>query len=120
MNVEREAILTCSACRVEGPHELLYLSNHLRASRCRNCGATRVYSEHIYADYARDVAERTARLPLKLAVDAVRRPLGVLGWPVKALRKPFGILEEMNQVYAFEQSRRSPNPPADKRPSPRR
>ncbi len=42
MKVERDAILTCSACGVEGSHELLYLSEHLCASRCVNCGATHV------------------------------------------------------------------------------
>lgn len=106
MKVERDAVLTCSVCGVEGPHELLYLSEHLRASRCANCGATQVYSGHIYADYARDLAERTARLPLRLTEDAVRRPTSLLSLPIKAIRKPVGLLKEVNLVAAFERSRR--------------
>jgi hypothetical protein len=33
LKVERDAILTCSTCGVDGPHELLYLAEHLCASR---------------------------------------------------------------------------------------
>ena len=106
MKVDQDAILTCSTCGVEGPHELLYLSEHLRASRCGNCGATRVYSGHIYAEYAKDLAERTARLPLRLVEDAVRRPTSLLGLPIKAVLKPAGLLSEMNLVVAFERDRR--------------
>jgi hypothetical protein len=106
LKVERNALLTCSVCGVEGPHELLYLSEHLRASRCVNCGATQIYSGHIYADYARDLAERTARLPLRLTEDAVRRPTSLLSLPIKAIRKPVGLLKEVNLVAAFERSRR--------------
>ena len=106
MKVERDAILTCSTCGAEGSHELLYLSKHLRASRCGSCGATRVYSGHIYAEYAKDLAERTARLPLRLAEDAVRRPTSLLGLPIKAVLKPAGLLSEMNLIAAFERDRR--------------
>lgn len=107
MKVETDAILICSACRVEGPHELLYLSEHLRASRCANCGETRVYSGHIYAEYARDLFERTGRLPMRFAGDVIRRPTALVGWPVKALKKPFGLVKEVGQVTSFERGRRS-------------
>jgi hypothetical protein len=109
LKVERDAILTCSACGLEGPHELLYLSEHLCASRCVNCGTTRVYSSHIYAEYARDLAERTSRLPGRFAGEMLH-PTEVMKWPVKALRKPFGLIREVGQVTTFEQSRRSPAP----------
>ena len=109
MKVERDAILTCSACGLEGPHELLYLSEHLCASRCVNCGTTRVYSSHIYAEYARDLAERTSRLPGRFAGEMLH-PTEMMKWPVKALRKPFGLIREVGQVTTFEQSRRSPAP----------
>ncbi len=115
MKVERDAILTCSTCGVEGPHELLYLSEHLRASRCANCGTTRVYSGHIYVEYAKDLAERTARLPLRLAEDVVRRPTSLLGLPIKAVLKPAGLLNEMNLVAAFERDRRRRAPDASSR-----
>jgi hypothetical protein len=111
LKVERDAILTCSVCGVEGPHELLYLSEHLCASRCVNCGATSVYSEHIYSEYARDLAERTTHLPARVAGDALRHPTQIVMWPIKALRKPFGLLREVTQVTAFEQSRnKAPTP----------
>ncbi len=108
MKVETDAILTCSACGVEGPHELLYLSDHLCASRCGSCGKTRVYSGHIYAEYARDLAERTGRLPMRFAEDVIRRPITLASWPVKALKKPFGLMREVGQVTSFERGRRSP------------
>ena len=110
VKVENEAILTCSKCRVEGRHGLLYLSGRIRASRCDNCGYTQSFSGGIYAEYARDVAGRAASLPLKLAGQAIRNPLRVFGWPVKALRKPFEILGEVGKVTDFE--RRSHRPPA--------
>jgi hypothetical protein len=106
LKVERDAILTCSTCGVDGPHELLYLSEHLRASRCANCDTTRVYSGHIYVEYAKDLAERTARLPLRLAEDVVRRPTSLLGLPIKFVFKPAGLLNEMNLVAAFERNSR--------------
>ncbi len=109
MKVEKDAILTCSECGVEGPHELLYLSEHLCASRCINCGATHVYSDHVYAEDARDLAERTSRLPGKFAGEMFH-PTEVVKWPFKALRKPFGLIKEVGQVTTFEQSRRSPAP----------
>jgi hypothetical protein len=110
LKVDKDAILTCSACGVEGPHELLYLSEHLCASRCVNCGTTHVYSGHIYAEYARDLAERTSRLPGRFAGDALRHPTELVKWPFKALRKPFGLIREVSQVTTFEQSRRAPMP----------
>ena len=110
MKLEGEAILTCSYCGVEGPHELLYLSEHLSASRCTNCEATQVFSRHLYTDYTRDLAERAARLPLVLTKDAVRRPIRLLNLPLKAVRKPFGLLREVALVTAFERGRRkAPN-----------
>lgn len=102
MNVENDALLTCSTCGVEGPHRLLYLSRHLRASECANCGATGAYSSHIYTEYAEDLAGRMVRLPLKLAGEATRSPATVLLWPAKAICKPFGLAREVSQVAAFE------------------
>ena len=113
MRVENEAILTCPNCRVEGRHELLYLSDRLRASRCDNCGYTQMFSGHIYAEYARDVTDRAASLPRRLAGRAIRHPLGVFGWPAKAIRKPFGLLGEVGKVTGFE--RNSQRPPAARR-----
>jgi len=111
MKVERDAILTCSACGVEGQHELLYLSEHLCASRCTNCGKTQIYSGHIYVEYARDLAERTSHLPGRLVGNTLRHPTELVKLPFKAVRKPFGLLREVSQVTAFEQSRRrSPAP----------
>ena len=109
MKLDLEALLTCSACGVEGPHELLYLSEHLCASRCVDCGATHVYSGHIYAEYARDLAERISRLPGRFAGE-IFHPTEVVKWPFKALRKPFGLMKEVSQVTTFEQSRRLPTP----------
>jgi hypothetical protein len=109
LKVDKDAILTCSECGVEGPHELLYLSEHLCASRCINCGATHVFSGHIYAEYARDLAERTSRLPGRFAGEMFH-PTEVVKWPFKALRKPFGLMKELCQVTTFEQSHRSPAP----------
>ena len=110
MKVEKDAVLTCSYCGVEGPHKLLYLSQHLSASRCANCEATQIFSDHLYADYTMDLAKRAGRLPLVVAKDAVRRSIGVLNLPVKAVRKPFGLLREVALVTAFERGRRkAPN-----------
>ena len=108
MKVETDAILVCSSCGVEGEHELLYLSDHLRASRCGNCGSTLRFSEHVYAEYAWDVAGRTASLPRRFVGDVFRGPSWVVTWPVKALRKPFSIVREIGQVTAFEPRRRFP------------
>jgi hypothetical protein len=110
MKLEADAILTCTACGFEGSHELLYLSDHLCASRCAHCGKTRTYSGHIYSEYARDLADRTAHLPLRLAGEALRRPFGVFGWPTKALRKPLGLLSEIARVNSFEKRSHGPRP----------
>ncbi|MGH3086482.1 MAG: hypothetical protein ACRDSJ_04095 [Rubrobacteraceae bacterium] len=110
MKVEKNAVLTCSECGAEGEHELLYLSGHLCASRCVNCGGTHVYSGHIYTEYVQDVAERTWRLPGKFAGEVARNPFGVVRWPIKAVRKPFGLIKEISQVTAFERGRRSHAP----------
>ena len=107
MKVVKDAILTCSACGVEAEHELLYLSEHLCASRCTSCGETKVYSGHIYAEYLRDVFERTSKLPGRFAGEALRRPMGLAKWPLKAIRKPFHLLREASQLTSFERSRRS-------------
>lgn len=108
MKVEREAILTCSACGVEGEHELLYLSEHLTASRCLTCGRTQTYSGRIYTEYARDLAGRTVRLPERFAREVFSHPAGLVGWPFKAIRKPFGLLVEVDQVSSFQRRRRFP------------
>ncbi len=110
MKVENEAILMCPNCRVEGQHELLYLSNRMRASHCDNCGYTQMFSGHIYADYARDVTDRATSLPRRLTGRAIRHPLGVFGWPAKALFKPFGLLREVGKVTDFERRSRRRRP----------
>lgn len=108
MKLDSEADLTCSACGVEGPHELLYLSEHLRASRCTNCGKTHRFAGSIYAGYARDLVDRTSRFPYRFVRKTLGHPTTVLGWPGKALRKPFGLLREVGQISAFERERRVP------------
>jgi predicted RNA-binding Zn-ribbon protein involved in translation (DUF1610 family) len=105
VKVERDAILTCSACGVEGPHRLLYLSEHLSASRCANCGETNVYSGDIYAEYARDLFERTGRLPVRFLGEALRHPIRLVRWPFKAVRKPYRLFKEVSEVNSFEQAR---------------
>ncbi len=110
MRVEDEAILTCPSCRVDGRHELLYLSDRLRASRCDSCGYTQMFSGRIYAEYARDVTDRAASLPRRLAGQAIRHPFGVFGWPARALLKPLGLLNDVGKVTDFE--RRSHQRPA--------
>ncbi|AHY46933.1 Hypothetical Protein RradSPS_1650 [Rubrobacter radiotolerans] len=102
MKLEYDAILTCSRCGVEGPHELLYLTGHLAASRCQNCGENLIYSEHLYEDYVRDVAERTGHLPEKLASDAFRRPLSLALWPLKAAGKPLLLAREVVTLSRFQ------------------
>ena len=108
MKVETDAILVCSSCGVEGEHELLYLSDHLRTSCCSNCGASRHFSSHVYAEYVRDLAERTAGLPRKLAGEVFKSPTWVVTWPAKAVRKPFSVLWEIGQVTAIEHRDRLP------------
>ncbi len=110
MKVERDAILTCSACGIEGPHELLYLSEHLSASRCVSCGKTQVYSGEIYSQYARDLIERAGRLPRKFVKEAIKHPTRVIARPFKALRKPYTLIKEVDQVTTFHQGSRSPTP----------
>jgi hypothetical protein len=105
MKVEKDAILTCSVCGFEGAHELLYLSGHLCASRCVNCGARRVYIDDLYSEYARDVAERTSRLPGRFVGDLRRRPFELAWWPYKIARKPFGLAREVGQISAFAGTR---------------
>jgi len=114
LKVERDATLTCSSCGIEGAHELLYLSRHLCASRCAICGYTQVYSDHIYTAYARDLADRTSRLPAKVAGEMFH-PMEVAKWPFKALGKPLGLFREVTQVTDFEHSRRSTAPPRQAR-----
>jgi hypothetical protein len=106
LKVETDAILVCSSCGTEAEHELLYLADHLRASRCGNCGATMRFSEHVYADYAWDVAGRTARLPRRFVGDVFRGPSWIVTYPVRALRKPFSLIREIGQVTAFDRRRR--------------
>lgn len=105
LKLEKAAILTCSTCGVEGEHELLYLSERLEASRCLGCGKAQVYSGHIYSEYARDMVERTLHLPGKLTGEALRNPTTIVSWPFKAIRKPFRLLVEMNQVATLERNR---------------
>lgn len=107
MKVQRDAVLTCSSCGIEGEHELLYLSEHLCASRCANCGRTQVYSGHIYTEYARDLAERTTNYAGRMAGNVLRSPVEIAKLPFKAIGKPFGLLREFHEVTSFERSRRS-------------
>ena len=102
MKIEPDAVLVCSTCGVEGQHRLLYLQDHMRASQCENCGAVQMFTGRLYADYARDVAERGFRLPCNLAGRALRNPLEVFGWPFKGMKKPFGLLRELDQVATLD------------------
>lgn len=105
MKVHKDAVLTCSTCGVEGPHELLYLSDRLRASRCANCGKTLVYSGRIYTEYALDLAERTTNYAGKMAGNVLRGPVELVRLPFKAIGKPFGLLREIHEVASFKRRR---------------
>jgi len=106
VKIEPDVELVCSVCGVEGPHRLLYLSDHVRSSQCGNCGAVQMFTGRLYADYARDVLERGFRLPCNLAGRALRNPLAVFGWPVKGAKKPFGLLWELDQVVTLDRIHR--------------
>ena len=106
MKVHRDAVLTCSTCGVEGRHELLYLSERLRASRCAFCGKTQVYSGRIYTEYALDLAERTTSLAGKVAGTVLRGPVEVAKLPFKAAGKPLGLLRELHEVATFKRAAR--------------
>jgi hypothetical protein len=110
LKLDSEAFLTCSACGVEGAHELLYLSEHLCASRCANCGKTHVFTGHIYADYAKDLAGRTAGLTGRVFGDVLKRPTSVFGYPFKVAAKPFQLVKEVTQLTAFERGRHARTP----------
>jgi hypothetical protein len=64
------------------------------------------FSEHVYADYAWDVAGRTARLPGRFVGDVFRGPSWIVTYPVRVLRKPFSLIREIGQVTAFDRRRR--------------
>jgi hypothetical protein len=110
VKIEPDAVLVCTTCGVEGSHRLLYLSDHLRASQCENCGAVRMFTAWLYADYARDVAERGLRLPCSLAGRALTNPLEVFGWPVRGVKKPFELLREFDQVAKLDRIYRHGSP----------
>ncbi len=105
MKFDRDVTLACGVCGEEGLHELLYLSEHLRASRCGSCGHAGVYSSDLHADYAADLAGRFLMLPRKFAGEAARHPIRLLWWPIKALRKPLKILREIDRVETFGHGR---------------
>jgi hypothetical protein len=102
VKIDPDGVLVCTTCGVEGSHSLLYLSDHVRASRCENCGAVRMFTAQLYADYVRDVAERGLRLPRNLAGRVLGNPLEVLGWPVKIVKKSCGLLRELDQVATLD------------------
>lgn len=114
MNVAREVVLTCSVCGTEGPHELLYLSGDVAASRCATCGTTLAFLPDLRMCYAGDIAVRAARLPRRFVGEAATRPLRLLLWPAKALRKPFRLLREMEEIAAFRGTS-ARRPPAGRR-----
>lgn len=62
MNVVREVVLTCSVCGTEGPHELLYLSGAVAASRCAAYGTRLAFLPDLRMRYAEDIAVRAAEI----------------------------------------------------------
>lgn len=103
MRVDRAVDLLCDSCGVRGPHELLYLNEHLIAHRCENCGYTQTYSRHLYTDYALDLWLRSTNLPHKLAHEA--RSPRLLTVPARAARKPIGLLRELRRLGGFASGR---------------
>lgn len=101
MRYEEVADLVCSECGTRGPHELLYLHDKLIAHRCEHCGSTRTYSHRLYTDYAFDLGARSARLPGKLAGEAVSTPRALLTAPLRAVRKPFRLMDEVRRLSSF-------------------
>jgi hypothetical protein len=106
VRVDRVGDLLCNACGVRGPHELLYLNEHLLAHRCMSCGSTTTYSRHLYTDYALDVGVRSAHLPGRLAQEARQGPRRLLSLPGRAARKPFRLAGELRRLAGFTARRR--------------
>lgn len=101
MRLDNHVELGCVFCGEDQPHELLYLSEQMRASRCASCGRVLVFSGPLYEEHAVDLFRRALRLPVKLGREFSQRPLSPLVWPVRVVRKPVSVLKEAQTVGSF-------------------
>lgn len=115
MQVFEHVELECTFCEEERPHELLYLSGFMRASRCETCGHALVFSGPLREEHTIDVMRRALRLPGRLNRELLSSPLSSLLWPAKAAIKPLQLAQEAHRLRAFEPGRGSADRPGLRR-----
>lgn len=105
MKIFEHVELECVFCKGDRPHELLYLSGSMRASKCEDCGHVLVFSGPLREEYTIDVMRRVLRLPSRLNRELVSSPLSSLLWPAKAAIKPLQLAQEAHRLRTFEPAR---------------
>jgi hypothetical protein len=95
------AVLTCSACGVEGEHELRYAGRLLHSTHCQACGHEVRHEPHdLRVAYAHDLAHRVATKPGRLARRARRQPASFwLTLPAAVLRQPRKLAGELRTLF---------------------
>lgn len=101
MRVHDHVELGCVFCGEDQPHELLYPSEQMKASRCEICGRVLVFSGPLQEEHAVDLFRRVLRLPVKVGREFSERPLPPLAWPARVVRKPLLVLKEAQTVGSF-------------------
>lgn len=95
------AVLTCSACGVEGEHELRYAGRLLHSTCCLACGHEVRHEPHdLRIAYVHDLAHRVATKPGRLVRRARRRPAS-FWWdlPGAVLRQPRKLAGELRTLF---------------------
>jgi hypothetical protein len=95
------AVLTCSACGVEGEHELRYAGRLLHSTCCLACGHEVRHEPHdLRVAYVHDLAHRVATKPGRLVRRARRRPAS-FWWdlPGAVLRQPRKLAGELRTLF---------------------
>lgn len=94
------AELTCVACRLEGPHELVTAGRLLQSTRCLACGhVVRHEQRDLMAAYLRDLEHRVLTKPGRMARRAVREPVTFAReLPGALLRQPAKFAGELRAL----------------------
>jgi hypothetical protein len=92
--------LTCVACGVEGPHQLIMVGRLLHSTRCEACGhVVRHEQRDLMAAYLRDLENRLLTKPRRMLRRALQEPLSfTLGLPGAVLRQPAKLAGELRDL----------------------
>ncbi|WP_416144174.1 bh protein [Planococcus koreensis] len=103
-----EAGLYCLGCKEEVNHEVTYINDDIKSISCLQCGRTKELKLDLKKEFYKEIYERISTKPTRITKE-YKEDLShlLLSLPVRAIRKPYQLLKDVNSSRKVMQTYKS-------------